>query len=133
MIKTIPFIALMICALHLHAQESSPTIWSVSQATDLRTGFSIDYHGSFTVHGDSVLWKQKNVAADYFFRIIGKSGTPDDLKANGKMILDVEFRGRAGTMEFSGQDENRQLRIRMESGDRDLLPYVFRVSSVEKI
>lgn len=133
MFKSVSIVLLMWAVTAANGQALPPSVWSIAQATDLRTGFQVDYHGSFTVHGDSVMWKQKNVEVDYFFRIIGVSGQWSDPDSKGRVLLDVVFRGRPGTMEFSGDGVDRRVRIRMESGERDLLPYVFSVSGVEKI
>jgi len=130
--KTV-YVFLIFCAGHLAGQSLPSSAWTVSQATDLRTGMTIDYNGSFLVYGDRVEWMQKNIATDYRFEIKGQTGSWNESSHIGSISLNVLFRGRPGTIEFTGDGTEMLIRVKVMSGENDLFPYLFNISGFKKI
>lgn len=126
------FVFLIFSVNYLYGQQLNSSEWTVTRTTDLHTGENIGYHCSFMVFSDRVEWRQKNVAANYRFEVRGYTGNWNDLSLPGRVSADVIFRGLPGTIEFSNDGTETQVRLRVFNGEKDLFPFLFSVSKIKK-
>lgn len=129
------FIILFFCAflqLTVKAQsvESTNLTWAVTGFHNNGNNEDVTLTSRFETSPQLIKWIQKNGSMVYDFTVTGKTGSWTDLNADGEITFHVTLRDKTGTIRFARQQGRITIEPNIIKEGRNMLPYVFTVSTI---
>lgn len=129
------FIILFFCAflqpaVKAQSVESSNLSWVVIGFHNNSNNEDVTMASLFETSPQLIKWVQKNGSMVYDFTVTGKTGTWPDVNSYGEITFNVTLRDKTGTIRFARQQGRITIEPNILKEGRNMLPYVFIVSTI---
>jgi hypothetical protein len=125
-------IFLLLPLIHSFGQNirSAKITWNCTQATDVLTGKTQDYSGSFISTGDTnVDWVQNNGQKTYHLSVVSVEGTWTDVSTDGTIIYNLGGT-TPGQLTFERTNGVLTIRLLLKPSKASKLNYTFSINSL---
>lgn len=110
--------------------ESSELTWAVTGFHNNGNNEDVTLTSQFETSPQLIKWIQKSGSMVYDFTITGKTGSWTDINADGEITFNVTLRDKSGTIRFARQQGRITIEPNIIKEGRNMLPYVFTVSTI---
>jgi hypothetical protein len=129
------FIILFFCAflqpaVKAQSVEYSNLTWAVTGFHNNGNNEDVTLASRFETSPQLIKWVQKSGSMVYDFTVTGKTGSWTDLNADGEITFHVTLRDKSGTIRFARQQGRITIEPNILKEGRNMLPYVFTVSTI---
>lgn len=124
------FFALLQSAVKAQSVELSNLTWAVTGFHNNGNNEDVTLTSRFETSPQLIKWIQKNGSMVYDFTVTGKTGSWTDLNADGEITFNVTLRDKSGTIRFARQQGRITIEPNILKEGRNMLPYVFTVSTI---
>jgi hypothetical protein len=107
-------------------------VWQVDQLTDLAANTSEVFHCKFVTTPTDIEWLQKSDSFSNNFSVLNTEGSWNDLSNDGRYTFHVSFNGENGNLYFERVNGIVQITMSFIDGEKNKMPYLFRVSNYSK-
>lgn len=110
--------------------ESSILSWTVTGFHNNGNNEDLTLTSRFETSPQHIKWIQKSGSMVYDFTVTGKTGSWTDINADGEITFNVTLRDKSGTIRFARQQGRITIEPNILKEGRNMLPYVFTVSTI---
>jgi len=121
------------CNAQVLSLFSDAFLWESNVLHNTTNRETLNHFSRFTTAGDSIVWQQLNGASTYVFRILSYEGEWSDLNSDGSVAFLVKKGSLHGRLTFLRQNGRVTVSMEFMKGVVNVMPYVFTVSSVNKL
>ena len=132
--RTIALLSMMLLAGAVRGQDflSVTSTWPADQVTDIGSSQQYANASSFQVipSQSKIKWFQKNGTVVMEFAISSTSGAWTNLAADGSLVVNVTFSGKAGVMTFTRSGTDISISADFTQSDPSGMNNSFRVTAI---
>lgn len=124
------FCAFLQPAVKAQSVETANLSWVVTGFHNNDNNEDVSSSSRFETSPQGIKWIQKNGSMVYDFTVTGKTGSWNDISADGEITFHVTLRDKSGTIRFARQQGRITIEPNIIKEGHNMLPYVFTVSTI---